>query len=475
MSLASIAETVGGVVSAGDQALEVTGDAFVDSRDVVRGGLFVAVTGERVDGHDYAVDAVGAGAVAVLAAHAVGVPCIVVPDPVQALGTLAHEVVTRLPGLTVIGVTGSQGKTSTKDIAAQLLERHGSTVAPVGSYNNEIGVPLTALRATGETRYLVSEMGARGHGHIAHLAAMVRPAIGAVLNVGVAHLGEFGTREDIAAAKGELLEALPADGLAVLNNDDELVRAMRGRTSARAVTFGRSGDADVRLTNVRLDTNGHACFTLSTADDSADLLMPLVGEHQAVNAGAAATIALGCGMGFDDIAAGLSAVSPRSRWRMEVSTASDGVTVVNDAYNANPDSMKAALETLAAMGGRRDGGRTFAVLGVMLELGRSSRDEHDALGRLAARLDISHLVVVGDEARPIHLAASHEGAWKGESVCVPDVDAAIRHLSSVVSGGDLVLVKASRAAGLEQIAAALLGELSNPQGDDTDLARKDGA
>lgn len=469
MTLADIATAVGGeLADAGDgTSIEVVGDVFHDSRQVVTGGLFVAIRGERVDGHDYAAGCVDAGAAAALVDHPVGVPAVVVPDTIAALSALATVVVSRLPGLRVVGITGSQGKTSTKDIVAQLLERTGETIAPAGSFNNEIGAPLTALRVRESTAYLVSEMGARGRGHIRDLAAMVHPTVGLVLNVGVAHIGEFGSQDDIAVAKRELVEALPEGGLAVLNADDARVAAMRDHTVARVVTFGEASEADVRVSELRVDDDGHPVFLLSAGAESADVRVPLVGEHQAANAAAAAAVALGLGMPFVDVVDTLRSLTSRSRWRMEVSSRSDGVTIINDAYNANPDSMRAALKTLADFGRRRGTGRTIAVLGEMLELGESSSQEHDAVGRLAVRLDVSQLVVVGEGAKPMHLGASLEGSWNDESVHVPDVDAAVAFLRGALRPGDIVLVKASRAAGLERVAAALTADDPDAVGPET--------
>jgi UDP-N-acetylmuramoyl-tripeptide--D-alanyl-D-alanine ligase len=460
MTLAQVAAAVGGELhDTGADDIVIAGEAFVDSRQVVEGGLFVAVPGERVDGHEYAVDAVSAGAAAALVTRPVGVPAVIVDDSVIALGRLAQHVLEGLPHLRVIGITGSQGKTSTKDILAQLLERAGKTVAPVGSLNTEIGVPLTALRVQADTAYLLSEMGARGRGHIQYLTTIVKPTVGVVLNVGVAHLGEFGTRHDIAAAKGELVEALPHRGLAVLNADDPLVTRMRDRTVARVVTFGSASDADVRMHTVRLNDEGQPVFSLHTGADEAEIELSLVGEHQAGNAAAAAAVAIGLGMPFPDVVEGLRAVRVRSRWRMEVSRTKSGVTIINDAYNANPDSMRAALQSLSELGRRRGGQtRTFAALGEMKELGAASSHEHDAIGRLAMQLGVSQLVVVGDEARPMHEGAGLERDVDSGSVCVPDIDAAIAFLRGAVQPGDVVLVKASRAAGLERIAQALIDD-----------------
>lgn len=457
----------------------VSGSVEIDSRAVGPGGLFVALPGEHVDGHDFAAAAVAGGAVGVLAARPVAVPAVVVDDVVEALGRLARGVLDRLSGPgptasadqneetatvptvlpvpTVVGVTGSSGKTTTKDLLAQVLAPLGPVVAPRGSFNNELGLPLTVLRADAGTRTLVAEMGARGPGQITHLCGIAPPQVGVVLNVGSAHLGVFGDREAIARAKGELVEALHAHGVAVLNADDPVVRRLAERTSATVVMFGESVHADVRAEDVRLDPQGRATFRLVRPDGTADVALALHGEHHVANALATAAVAQALGLDVAATAAGLSGARALSRWRMEVIERADGVTVVNDAYNANPDSVRAALKALVAMGG--EGRRTWAVLGEMLELGEDSAEEHDAVGRLAVRLDVDRLVAVGEGARAIHLGAAHEGSWGEESAYAPDVDAALALLHEQLRPGDLVLVKASRAAGLEVLAARLLTDV----------------
>ncbi|MFF9864377.1 UDP-N-acetylmuramoyl-tripeptide--D-alanyl-D-alanine ligase [Streptomyces sp. NPDC013953] len=462
LSLAEIAEIVGGQShDIPDPAIQVTGPVVRDSREIEPGSLFVAFVGERVDGHDYARQALEAGAVAVLATRPVGVPAVVVDDVQSALGALARAVVARL-GTRVVALTGSAGKTSTKDLIAQVLQRKGPTVWTPGSLNNEIGLPLTALRATKDTEHLVLEMGARGIGHIRYLTELTPPGIGLVLNVGSAHIGEFGGREQIAQAKGELVEALPSadeGGIAVLNADDPLVRAMESRTRARVTLFGEADDAHIRAENVRLTENGQPSFRLHTPTGCSDVTLRLYGEHHVSNALAAAAVAHELGMSVDEIATALSEAGSLSRWRMEVTERPDGVTIVNDAYNANPESMRAALRALAAMGkaAQAKGGRTWAVLGQMAELGDESLAEHDAVGRLAVRLNVSKLVAVGGrEASWLQLGAYNEGSWGEESVHVSDARAAIDLLRSELRPGDVVLVKASRSVGLERVAQALL-------------------
>ncbi|MCM2512578.1 UDP-N-acetylmuramoyl-tripeptide--D-alanyl-D-alanine ligase [Streptomyces griseoincarnatus] len=462
LSLAEIAEVVGGQThDIPDPSVLVTGEVVRDSREAGPGSLFVAFVGERVDGHDFAAQVVEAGAVAVLASRPVGVPAIVVEDVQAALGALARHVVRRL-GATLVALTGSAGKTSTKDLIAQVLRSKAPTVFTPGSLNNEIGLPLTALTATEETKFLVLEMGARGIGHIRYLTGLTPPRVGLVLNVGSAHIGEFGGREQIAQAKGELVESLPSaeeGGVAILNADDPYVRAMASRTKAKVILFGESGEADVSAENVRLTDSGQPSFRLHTPSGASDVTMRLYGEHHVSNALAAAAVAHELGMSADEIARALSEAGSLSRWRMEVTERPDGVTVVNDAYNANPESMKAALRALAAMGeaSRAKGGRTWAVLGKMAELGDEALAEHDAVGRLAVRLNVSKLVAVGGrEAAWLQLGAYNEGSWGEESVHVSDAQAAVDLLRSELRPGDVVLVKASRSVGLESVAQALL-------------------
>ncbi len=456
LSLAEIASVVGGqTYDIPDSAVQVTGPVVRDSREVEPGSLFVAFVGERADGHDYAADVVAAGAAAVLASRPVGVPASRRgrrPDGARRPRAPRRGAARRDPGRP--DRLGRQDQL--QGLLAQVLRRHAPTVFTPGSLNNEIGLPLTALSATDETRFLVLEMGARGIGHIRYLTGLTPPKIGLVLNVGTAHIGEFGGREQIAQAKGELVEALPADGAAVLNADDPLVRAMASRTKARVILFGEAEDADVRAVNVRLTENGQPAFTLHTPSGCSDVTLRLYGEHHVSNALAAAAVAHELGMSVDEIALALSEAGTLSRWRMEVTERPDGVTVVNDAYNANPESMRAALRALVAMG---KGRRTWAVLGQMAELGDDSLTEHDAVGRLAVRLNVSKLVAVGGrEASWLQLGAYNEGSWGEESVHVSDAQAAIDLLRSELRPGDVVLVKASRSVGLERVATALLDD-----------------
>ena len=456
-SLATIADAVGGALGGGADPTALVTTVVADSRAVTPASLFVCIAGERVDGHDFAEQAVESGAVACLAARPLDAPCIVVDDPVRALGRLAHWYRTACLRAEVVGITGSSGKTTTKDLLAQVLETAGPTVAPVGSLNTEVGLPLTVLSADADTRYLVLEMGMRGIGHIAELMSIAEPSVGVLLNVGSAHMGVVGSREGIATAKGEIVEGLPADGTAVMNADDPLVMGQAGRTRASVLAFGEGPQAAVRAVDVRMDARARAAFTLELADASGRRQEPVhlqyAGEHVVSDALAAAAVAHALGLPIDQIAMALRAATPQSRWRMEIHELGDGITLVNDAYNANPESMRAALKTLTAMAAGR---RSWAVLGEMLELGDAAVAEHDAIGRLAVRLDVSKLLCVGPGAKVMHLGAAQEGSWGDEAAWVPDVDAAIALLQESLLPGDVVLVKASRSIGLERVAQALI-------------------
>jgi UDP-N-acetylmuramoyl-tripeptide--D-alanyl-D-alanine ligase len=496
LTVAQLAAIVGGEladISAEDAAaLHVTGTVEFDSRKVTSGGLFLALPGARVDGHDHAASAVEAGAVAVLAARPVGVPAIVVPPAVVAdpgagvlehdsdgsgaavlsgLARLAAAVAAELVagGLTIVGITGSSGKTSTKDLLAAVLSPLGEVIAPPGSFNNELGHPWTVLRATPDTDYLVLELSARHPGNIAALATIAPPAIGVVLNVGTAHLGEFGSREVIAQTKSELPQAVPASGVVVLNVDDPAVAAMAEVTAARVVRVSRTQETDLWAGPVTLDELARPQFTLHAGDTSVDISLAVHGDHHVSNALCAAAVALECGATTAQVAEALAAAGPVSGHRMRVSTRADGVTVIDDAYNANPDSMRAGLQALAwisASGGADPAGkrRSWAVLGEMAELGDDAISEHDRIGRLAVRLDVSRLIVVGTgrSMSAMHQGAVMEGARGSEenpdAAIVADADAALAVLRAELQPGDVVLVKASNAAGLGVLADSLTAE-----------------
>jgi UDP-N-acetylmuramoyl-tripeptide--D-alanyl-D-alanine ligase len=446
MTLQEIADVVGGTVAADVADLVVSGPAYVDSRRAEPGGLFVAVVGEHVDGHEYAD-----GAHAVLGSRPTGAPTVVVDDPVVALGRLAGHVARRLPA-TVLALTGSQGKTGTKDYLAQALGAAGPTVATVGSFNNELGLPLTVLRADPDTEFLVLEMGARGIGHIAYLCEIAPPRIAAVLNVGTAHVGEFGSREAIALAKGEIVEALPEDGVAVLNAGDEMVVRMALRTRAHVLRFGFRGDVSAR--DVEVDDLSRPSFEIGYQGAWHPVRLRQSGLHQVENALAAATMAVAAGVPMDRVAEALTAAEPASPMRMEMHERGDGLLVINDAYNANPASMAAALETLMMIGKRR-GRRTVAVLGEMRELGDQSHAGHVEVGRTARILGIDTVVVVGEAAAAIAEGYAGEGS-PSEAILTAGRAEALAWVRENAAGSDVVLVKASRGAALEVVADGLL-------------------
>lgn len=463
LSAPEVAAATGGRLVGRAAGARVTGPVVVDSRLVEPGALFVALPGERTDGHDHAAAAVAAGASLVLAAREVTgadgepLPAVVVDDVTEALGELARDVLARLRASgeaapTVLAVTGSVGKTTTKDVLAQVLAEAGPTVWPERSFNNEIGLPLTVLRADPTTRYLVLEMGASGLGHIDYLTRIAPPDVAAVLVVGTAHVGEFGGVDAIARAKAEIVAGLRPGGTAVLNADDARVSAMAATAPADVVTFGRRADADVRAEDVRLDEHGRASFTLRAAGAAAPVRLLLVGEHHVHNALAAAAAALAAGLDVAVVADALGRARALSPHRMQVTERADGVTIIDDSYNANPDSMRAALKALAIAGRGR---RTVAVLGEMLELGADHVRAHDEIGRLVVRLDVDRLLVVGEGARALHLGATQEGSWGDESALVPDLDAAEAWLEAELRPGDVVLVKSSQGAGLWRLADRL--------------------
>lgn len=481
LTAAQIAEAVSGTLSATLDPATVLVHVTPDSREVTaEGTLYVAKPGERADGHDFIDAALGAGAAAVLAERATHAPdgaahpAIIVEDAVLAMGALAREIVRRVrehSPTTVIGITGSAGKTTTKDLLAALLATQGPTVAPVGSYNGEVGVPLTVFRAELDTRFLVVEMGADHVGNIAYLCDIVRPDIGVVLMVGTAHAGSFGGVANIARTKGELVEALGPDGVAVLNLDDERVAGMAARTAApitwftadergvaRAAEDVAAGRASglVAARDVRADDQERPVFDLQVGTDEAAVRHPvasgLTGLHHVHNVLAAAAAAHAAGMDPAEIARGLDGLGPASRFRMERTDRADGVTIINDAYNANPESMRAALRTLATLG-RSSGRRTWAVLGEMLELGDARVREHTLVGESVVRLNIAQLLVVGAGARPLYIGALNEGSWGEEAHFVDDAAQAEAFLTEHLRPGDLVLVKSSNGVGL-----AALGE-----------------
>ncbi|MDF2048383.1 MULTISPECIES: UDP-N-acetylmuramoyl-tripeptide--D-alanyl-D-alanine ligase [unclassified Arthrobacter] len=476
LTAAEIAEITSGRLDADPGITPLS--VVTDSREATPGSLYVAKPGEHADGHDFIAAAFAAGAVLALVERPVAAPdgtpypSVLVPDAVLAMGALAAEAVRRIRDaraeaggeLTVVGITGSAGKTTTKDLLAGIFSTQGKTVAPQGSYNGEVGVPLTVFLADAETRYLVIEMGATGVGHIKYLADMVKPDIGVVLAVGTAHAGEFGGVENIARAKGELVEGLAATGTAIINLDDDRVAAMRGRTTAAVLGFSAEGRGDAAVQALNADTNGEG-------NPEFDLLLPggdgphhvrsrLIGAHHTGNLLAAAAAAFAAGVPGADIAAALGRQAAASRWRMERTERADGVTIINDAYNANPESMRAALRTLADLGRGR---RTWAVLGAMLELGEDSIREHTVVGTQVVRLNISRLVVVGRQARALYVSAVQEGSWGDECIFTETADEAYELLNAELQPGDLVLFKSSNSVGLRHLGDRIALPPQTPQ------------
>jgi UDP-N-acetylmuramoyl-tripeptide--D-alanyl-D-alanine ligase len=465
LTLAEIAAAVGGDLRvAGEDSAETVVDGIVDtdSRTMVPGSVFVAKPGAETDGHRFVGAAVEAGAAVAIVEHLVDVAVsqIVVPDAVKALGELAREVVARVRaggGLRIVGITGSNGKTTTKNFLARILEDEGETVAPVKSFNNEVGAPVTMLRVTESTRFLVSEFGAAAPGSIAHLAGLVEPDIAVVLMVGMAHAGGFGGIEETAKAKAELVSAARVPGTAVLNLDDPRVAGMQELATSRGlrvVGFGQSASADVRARDIEVSASGTSCI-IEIAGERLPLRLRVLGAHHVSNALAAIAAALALGVAPADAVARLETVEIAERWRMQP-LGSDRVRIINDAYNASPDSMAAALRTLAQITGPDE--RTVAVLGAMTELGESAGEEHDRIGLLAVRLNIQRIVVVGPEARRLYLSAVGEGSWDSEAVHLPDQDAAFEYLRTELRDGDRVLVKSSNSVGLRHLGDRL-GEL----------------
>jgi len=457
-SLSHLADVLGGrlVVRGTDTPdTTVSGDVDTDSRLIEPGGIFVAKPGEATDGHLFVAAAVERGAALAIVERELddAVSQIVVADAVAALSDLARDVVGRVRAggdLRIVGITGSNGKTTTKNLLARILSDEGDTVSPRASFNNEVGAPLTMLRVTDDTRYLVSEFGASGPGAIAHLAGLVTPDIGVVLMVGMAHAGGFGGIESTFHAKSELVRATRPGGLAVLNADDPRVAAMEPIARERDLEvrwFGRGERAQVRAVDVEVSASGTRADLLVDGEPHT-LTLHVLGEHHVMNALAALTAAIALGVSAADAIARLETVEIAERWRMQP-LGSERVRIINDAYNASPDSMAAALRTLAQITGPDE--RTVAVLGAMSELGEYADEEHDRVGLLAVRLRIQRIVIVGPEARRMFLEAIAQGSWDGEAVFFADAEAAYDYLSTELRDGDRVLVKSSNSAGLRHL------------------------
>jgi UDP-N-acetylmuramoyl-tripeptide--D-alanyl-D-alanine ligase len=448
LSVADIAEIVGGK-SFGDSGVIVTAEPFFDSRSAIPGGIFLALEGEQVDGHNFVEEALAKGGVTALTTRQVGSNCIVVADVLEAIRKLGAEVRRRLPQMKVIGITGSQGKTTTKDITRHVLSIAGETIAPSQSFNNDLGVPLTLLRANAKTRFCVLEMGARHEGDIARLVQMAKPDIGVVLVVGSAHIGEFGSREAIAKTKSEIVSNLSKDAIAILGMYDEYTPKMATQTPATVMYFGERTSCDVRATDVDI-REGRAHFDLVSKAGREPVALRLIGRHQVPNALAAAAIATALQIPIDKIASGLSTAEVASKWRMEISDIGS-ILLINDSYNANPESMRAALETLRYFAQER-GGRAWAFIGKMHELGENSQRDHQNITAFAAQMGIDHVVAVNTpeygNTSDAQLLVQH----------VSSFDEALA-ISKEITPGDVILVKGSRAEGLEKLSDALKNAL----------------
>ena len=459
LSLEEVTRAVEGELHGSPAASDriVTGSVETDSRLVKAGALFFARPGEVTDGHLFVGSALENGAVAAVVDHLVEVdiPQIVVADVTLALGALAKFVLARIrveSDIQVVGITGSNGKTTTKNMLREILSQAGATIAPIESYNNEVGAPISILKADFDTKFLVVELGAGGPGSIAYLSDIAKPDMGVLLKVGLAHVGEFGGIEVTAKIKGELATALTEDALFIGNADDGYIREMP--TVAKQVWFGTAPDASYRASGLQLDISGTSFEMHWPSGESERITLRILGEHHVMNALAACAVADHLEIPRAIIKSALEAMPLAERWRMQLTNRTDGISIINDAYNASPDSTKAALQTLAQLG--KSGRRTIAILGEMAELGSFSREQHDAIGRIAVRLNIDQLVVVGVGAKLIHMGAEQEGSWGGESKYFDSIAEALAYVRGMLVAGDIVLVKSSKSANLRHLGDELL-------------------
>lgn len=445
MSATEIAEIMAG--SYHGEAISVSGEFHFDSRQVNPGSVFIALKGETQDGHDFVNSAIERGALLSIVSRAVPGNHIIVTDVLTGIAKLAAEVRRRLTTLRIVAITGSQGKTTTKDMLYSILSTKGESVAPIGSYNNDIGVPITLLRCSEKTRFCILEMGARHTGDIARLTDMALPDVGVVLKVGTAHLGEFGSREKIAETKGELIRGLKQGATAVLGTYDEFTPRMNSNPAIRTITFGESTSCSIRAADLEIH-GGFPAFDLVTPESREHVELQLLGAHQVPNALAAAAAAFALGISTSDIASALSIHQSASKWRMELLEL-DGLTLINDSYNANPESMSAALQTLALLTQER-GGNSWAFLAKMHELGTDSEEMHRKIGLLAGEIGIDHLVVIGERS---YLS---ESISSGTTIHFYSNQGAAQELLPRIESGDVVLVKASRAEQLELTAEKIV-------------------
>jgi len=457
LSLGQIAHAINGELVNASAEHEVSGTVRTDSRLVAPGDVFFAKLGEHEDGHRYLESLLGVASLAVVSSARpdLDIPQIRVVDTVTALSELAKFVLelVRPSGLKVIGITGSNGKTSAKNMLAAITSRVGKTVAPQDSFNNEVGLPLTVLRLEPDTEFLILELGASGLGSIQQLANWTRPDIGIQLKVGMAHAGAFGGIEVTGQIKAEMMPYISS--VAILNEDDPIVRDFSPEPGVRRLGFGYSSEADLQLVRVGVTISGTTILLRYPDGEEQELTLRILGEHQAMNAAAALLAAHELGIERSLALEALANLEIAERWRMQPLKRKDGVLIINDAYNASPDSMRAGLQTLATIG--RQGHRTIAVLGLMAELGDQTRAEHETVGRLVVRYNIDKLFVVGKEAKILHLSATQEGSWDGESEFFEKASDAIDAINAKLLPGDVVLVKSSNVSGLRFLGDELAG------------------
>ena len=445
LKASEIALIVGGELKGSD--VSITAPPVFDSGKATPGSIFLALKGEKTDGHNFITDAFTHGAVLAFVTAASAERCIVVPDVLKALNKLAAHVRNQLKDLQVIALTGSQGKTTTKDLLQHILENLGKTVAPTGNFNNELGTPITLLQCKEDTKFCILEMGARHIGDIAQLCKMAKPNIGMVLRVGTAHIGEFGSAEAVAQAKSEMISSLRPDAIAILGQYDAFTPRMISLHKGKTISFGETTSADVRATDIEI-REGRPHFDLVTSAGRAAVGLRVVGIHQVANALAAAAAASALGASIDQIAVSLSTADIRSKWRMEIQELRN-IVLINDSYNSSPESVEAALRTLVLFAQER-GGQSWAFLGKMHELGESSAGHHADIGTLASELGIDHLVCIG---APEYSSKISTSAATEIHLFKEKVDAV--QLVHEMSAGDVVLVKASRAEKFEELAQAI--------------------
>ena len=443
LTAGEIALLVGGELLC-DRDLLISKAPVFDSRLATPGCFFLALKGENADWHEFAADAYRNGAMFSLTSQRIDGPCIVVKDVLEALSILAAFVRKRLDKLVVIGITGSQGKTSTKDLLTHMLGAVGPTVAPAGSFNNDLGLPITLLQCDDRTRFCILEMGARHMGDIARLCEIAKPNIGVVLTVGTAHIGEFGSREVIAQTKGELIASLDKDGIAILGTYDEFTPKMASQHQGQVILFGEKADIQVRAADVEM-REGRPHFDLVTPAGRDAVGMRAVGAHQVANALAVAAVGTALALPLELIASSLSTAEISSKWRMELHESAD-LLIINDAYNANPESMSAAMRALVLFAQER-GGSAWAFVGKMNELGQTQAPQSAAIGALAVELGIDHLVEINapEYGEPVGAMVIHQR---------PTIESAL-DLVDYFAPGDVVLVKASRSQGFEVLAESL--------------------